>query len=188
MKSVSSFLCVGMIATLLSACGGNTELSSFSCPAPIIIANADRWPAPASPQQPNFDILIRAIDVKCEAIPGRAIESNVTIGGYMRAYQAGAAPTQDFPVDIFAAIVDPDDQIVAQHIETVEIDGVSASSSTVFSDFTHEFNALSFTVGEGLKASNYRLTVGFRLNKEQLAANRAGRFSRLSPAPIAQQK
>ena len=188
MKSVSPlvFVCIG--AALLAACSKSKELSAFSCPAPIIVANADRWPASATPNDPSFDILIRAIDTQCSALPGREIESSVTIGGYMRAYQPGGAPATDFSVDIFAAIVDPNDQIITQHVETVEIDGISASADALFSNFSHEFKPLSFMVGEGLKSSNYRLTVGFRLSQEQLAANRAGRFARLSPAPMPAKK
>lgn len=199
----------GIMLAVISGCSGD-KMGKFLCPVPIITATADSWPQPAADPDFEVKIratqatcLAFAPRVSASAESAEAesedrgffgffapkpkpqmvisVESDVEIAGYVDVYRPGGAPRDDFSVDIFMAAVAPDDSVAGQIVETVEIDGSAYEGIGPAGDFTHEFNTLRFPVADGLQPSAYRLLIGFRLNEDQLAANRVRRVKRLSP-------
>lgn len=167
----------------VAGCSGD-KLSEFRCPAPLILATADSWPLPAN--APDFELKIRAVQTSCSAYVSREVESDVEIGGYLDLYNPQQAPRSDFSVDIFVAAVAPDDTVISEIVETVEVDGTDMQSAGPAGNFTHEFNTMRFLLTEGIQPSAVRLLIGFRLSQEQLEGNRERRKQRLSPPEVPQ--
>jgi hypothetical protein len=169
---------------VLTGCGLD-EMSQFRCPSPVIVATADSWPSPAD--KPDFEVKIRGVQSTCSAFVTREVESDTEIAGYLDLYNPQQAPRSDFSVDIFVAAVAPDDTILAELVETVEIDGTDMQSAGPAGNFTHEFNTMRFMLAEGQLPGVVRLLVGFRLSQDQLAGNRERRKQRLSSPDLPSQ-
>ncbi len=168
----------------LAGCGVD-EMSQFRCPSPIIVATADSWPAPAD--KPDFEVKIRGVQSNCSAYVTREVESDTEIAGYLDVYNPQHAPRSKFSVDIFVAAVAPDDSILSELVETVEIDGTDMQSAGPAGNFTHEFNTMRFMLDDGQLPSVVRLLIGFRLSQDQLAGNRERRKQRLSSGETSSQ-
>lgn len=179
---------LSMAALLAVYSCGPEDLGSYRCPASDIAATSDSWPQVTNPETPAYEVKLRAIRSACAAYVSGLVESDVEIAGYLDVYLSDSAPRDDFLVDVFVAAVDPQNNIVAQNIETIEIDGVNDGVSGPAGSFSHKFNELSFYTAEDFKVTSYRILVGFRLNEAQLAANRAAWERRLSPAEVKRQK
>ncbi len=179
---------LSMAALLAVYSCGPDDLGVYRCPASDIAATSDSWPQVTNPETPAYEVKLRGIQSSCAAYVSGLVESDVEIAGYLDVYRSESAPRDDFLVDVFVAAVDPQNNIVAQNIETIEIDGVNDGVSGPAESFSHKFNELSFYTAEGFNVTSYRILVGFRLNEAQLAANRAARERRLSPAEVKRQK
>ncbi len=176
-----SFFAVATALLGVTGCGVD-EMSQFRCPSPIIVATADSWPAPAD--KPDFEVKIRGVQSNCSAYVSREVESDVEIAGYLDVYNPQHAPRSDFSVDIFVAAVAPDDTVISELVETVEIDGTDMEGPGPAGNFTHEFNTMRFMLLEGQQPSVVRLLIGFRLSEDQLAGNRERRKQRLLSAEV----
>jgi len=171
----------------LYGCAGD-ELGVYRCPSAHIVATSDSWRQPSNVADAGYEVKLRAIESGCAAYVSGLVESRVEVAGYLDVYRGDVAPSEDFSVDVFVAAVDPNDKVIAQNIETIEIEGVGKGFTGPTGKFSHKFNELSFNTGDGFKVTSYRIMAGFRLNKEQLDANRVDRLKRLSPAEGQRQK
>jgi len=97
------------------------------------------------------------------------------------ARKPNGAPTGDFAVDIFIAVLDRNENIIHNQIERVEIDAVDENVAGAQSEFVHKFNPIQFKMADGDRANMYRIATGFRLTSEQLEASRSQRLKRILP-------
>lgn len=173
-------LILGLSFTL-GACGGPVKINSFRCPAGVILASTEEWREPQSPADPSFTINIVDTALTCVMPSTGVIESQLQIGGFLMARKPNGAPTGDFAVDIFIAILDRNENIIHNQIERVEIDAVDENVAGAQSEFVHKFNPIQFKMADGDRANMYRIATGFRLTSEQLEASRSQRLKRILP-------
>jgi hypothetical protein len=181
MKRAKLFSLILGLSFTLGACGGPVQINSFRCPAGVILASTEEWRDIQSPANPDFTINIVDTALTCVMPSPGVIESEMYIGGFLMAQKPNGAPTRDFAVDIFIAVIDRDETVIESRVETVTIDPVDENLVGSKSEFIHEFNPIQFRMADGDRANMYRIATGFRLSTEQLAASREQRSKRILP-------
>lgn len=150
-------LLTGMMALLVSACGGVDEVVEDQCPEIAVLATADNWQSGAQAAQMKTARLTCFIDAKTNEL-----QADITL--------TGTASKAGLELPFFVATLDKNDAVTNRLQYKVKAGDTR---------FTLNLPRYNYATRASL-VNKPRLVAGFVLTDEQLAANRAAYRKRLN--------
>lgn len=143
----------------------STELARGDCPADGALADAERLATPSHHAVLTDSVLTCAFDEEIDFY-----ETELSIIGQIEVVDAPEEGTLKLPV--FLVILDPQDKILLRRNAEIEIDATARR-------FAYDFGVIEIQPQTGWAGRDYTILYGFRLNADQLAANRQKRRKKL---------
>ncbi len=148
----------------LAGCSG-VELARGDCPADGALADAEGLTTP------RYHAVLTDSVLTCQFDQEAAIyETTLRLIGQLGILDAPEEDTLKLPV--FLVILDPQDKILLRRHVEIEVDAAA-------NRFAYDFGAIEIQPQTGWAGRDYTILYGFRLDADQLAANRQKRRKKL---------
>ena len=167
-------LTVIAVALMLSACGGDVEVSRQYCPTEGVLADTERLVFERDGQL-AWAANITGTAMDCAWNPEtRKIETSLSVRGLVEAQ--GVMPTK-LSLPAFMIILNGQDDVMTRKDFMISVSGNKNAEQAVF---VQEIGRQAITLSEDDRIEDFSILVGFRLSADQLKKNRLDYKKRLN--------